>query len=613
MLKRVLFLLLVVVWSEASLVAHDAGLSNCPTLEATDLFTSDLDDTSVWLNYTSSERAINQFRFRESDTHFWKYSSITADATRFFSDLHPATQYEFQVSYICSAGSWTAFSASATFTTLDDSTIEENEEEESHPEEEMMDTTQVDSMYQDSVLVDSILQKAYLQIGDGTASCGDSLVCVPVYAVGQRSKMIAMVTWEVDILQFLEIQIADTFATSLFYQTDSMNLSNGQVPLLFTKDWSNEFSTQDTLAVAAICFQPNFDQATMTSVEFGTTRMYLEKDATTTDTLMHPNAQAGDIELISCEGIHLGGGTCDPIDGIGLTTSSVTETTAYIYNSHHNLDLNNQFRYRIKGDINWMYTDVQQSHFRRLLDLQPGTTYEFQANQECADGSFSDYSFSFYFSTHGDSGERTDNEGEAEIEIITDGTCERLDSTELTVSTIKQYFAYVYAPQPLGPVNNQFRYRIVGTSFWFYTSISPTYYRWLRGLQDGTLYEYQVSHECSEGLWSPYSGSYQFTTLPSINLNEQSTSRTKNKKGQIGTEIKLFPNPTTDFLMIAGADLAETQITLRDISGKLLQQLRLTDDQPHQISMQEYPAGMYFLDIQKRGELQSLKVIKTAE
>ena len=604
MLKRVLLLLLIVVGSEASLIANDAQLSNCPTLEATDLFTSDLEITAARLNYSQGERVINQFRLRESGTSAWEYSSISRDPFRYFSDLLPATQYEFQVSYICSSGAWTAFSETAFFTTIDNVTVEEEEEEEEVlPEPMSVDTTRVDSVQQDTVVADSMLEVAYLQIGDTVAYCGDSSVCVTISSLGLQSSMLALLTWDADVLQFQNIQIVDSFAHSVFYQTDSFHVWNGQAPLIFTDGWSSSFTANDTLAVAAICFQPIFDQVTSTAVEFDRTRIILSKDTTQSDTLINPNTQSGTIQLGSCEGIHLGGGTCDPIDGVGLTTSSVTETTAYIYNSHHNLDLNNQFRYRKKGDPHWRYTDVQQSHFRRLRDLQPGTTYEFQANQECADSSFSDYSFSFYFATHGDSEESAEDEEEIDTEIITDLTCERIDSNLLTVSTIKQFFAYIYTPQPLGPVNNQFRYRPVGTSFWFYTSISPTYYRWLRGLQDGTLYEYQVSHECSEGVWSPYSGSYQFTTLVSINLQGTGTSRSVNA-------TTLFPNPGTDQITIDPNGGLIEHIRIISMNGQVMKERLGRYENSLQVDVGDFPEGMYIVEWKREDRTEYLKFIK---
>ncbi len=603
MLKRVLLLLLIVVGSLPSLVATDAHLSNCPTLEATDLFTSDIETTEARLNYSQEERAINQFRVRESSTSAWDYSSISKDSFRYISDLLPATEYEFQVSYICASGVWTAFSATAFFTTADNVTVEEEEEEEESSEPMPSDTTQIDSMHQDTVPVDTFLETAYLQIGDTVAYCGDSSVCVSISAAGLQSSMLALLTWDADILQFQNIQIADSFANTIFYQTDSFHVWNGQSPLIFNEGWSSGFTATDTLPVAAICFQPIFDQVTSTAVEFDSTRIILNIDDTQPDTITNPITQSGTIELGSCEGIELGGGTCDPIDGIGLTTSSITDSTAYIYNSHHNLDLYNQFRYRKKGDPHWTYTDIQKSHFRRLLGLQSGTTYEFQANQECADGSFSDYSFSFYFATHGDSGEASEDDEDTDTDIVVDDTCERIDSSLLTVSTIKQFFAYIYTPQPLGPVNNQFRYRPVGTSFWFYTSISPTYYRWLRGLQDGTLYEYQVSHECSEGVWSAYSGSYQFTTLISVNLQGTSTSRSVNAPA-------LFPNPGTDQITIDPNGGLIEHIRIISMNGQVMNERLGRYENSLQVDVGDFPEGMYIVEWKREDRTEYLKFIK---
>ena len=162
-------------------------------------------------------------------------------------------------------------------------------------------------------------------------------------------------------------------------------------------------------------------------------------------------------------------------------------------------------------------------YFRRIVELQQGTAYEYQTNQQCPDSTFSDYSISHSFTTLGQGTAVIGEEIEQEElgDIITSDDCKAVDGKDLYVNTIKQFYAHIHTPQPYGPIRNQFRYRIVGSSTWLYTSISTTYNRYLMGLEDGQEYEYQASHECENGVWSPFSDSNTFKTLPSINFTSE--------------------------------------------------------------------------------------------
>ena len=146
----------------------------------------------------------------------------------------------------------------------------------------------------------------------------------------------------------------------------------------------------------------------------------------------------------------------------------------------------------------------------------------------CSYGSFTDFSTSFTFTTTGEatnnggnttSGGTADNDSENTSEETTDdnqnfeGTnCQTIEASDLTTSSITDTYAYIYTPQPFGAVNNQFRYRIVGTETWTETEISVVYYNFLSNLASGTTYEFQVRHECTVGDWSNYSSSAEFTT-----------------------------------------------------------------------------------------------------
>ena len=330
--------------------------------------------------------------------------------------------------------------------------------------------------------------------------------------------------------------------------------------------------------------------------------------------------QQGSMTLYACKDINLGGGTCDPIPGSGLTTSTVESHNAYIYTSQPNGAVPNQFRYRVLGTENWKYTNVDTIYFRRIVELQEGTAYEYQTSQQCSDSTFSDYSVSYSFTTLGQGeeivGEEIEEE-EKEGDIITSDACEPVDSIDLYVSTIKQYFAYVQTPQPYGPIRNQFRYRVVGRNSWFYTSISTSYNRYLMGLEDGQEYEYQASHECENGVWSAFSGSYVFETLPSINLTSEGTASkailTNSNQKNTRSPLSVYPNPTSETIQVQSEFpfSATSQLMITDLTGKIVKTMILPISQSVlSIDVQDLNAGIYMVQLQSGKLVEMTKFIK---
>ncbi len=188
------------------------------------------------------------------------------------------------------------------------------------------------------------------------------------------------------------------------------------------------------------------------------------------------------------------GSACDNALSSKLTTSSVAQTSAYIYTSRPYGNVNNQFRYRFVGGTLWSYTDISSNYFRRLTDLQEGTEYEFQVRHECESGTYTDFSDLSTFATQGITG------------------CDQIFDVDLYTSSTTDDRTYVYTTQPYGKVDNKFRYRPIGTTDWIESSVENTYYRSLTGLMSGTEYEFQVSHFCQGWAWTDWSFSSSFTT-----------------------------------------------------------------------------------------------------
>ncbi|MFK7982733.1 MAG: C10 family peptidase, partial [Saprospiraceae bacterium] len=212
---------------------------------------------------------------------------------------------------------------------------------------------------------------------------------------------------------------------------------------------------------------------------------------------------------------------CSVLPLSGLSANTISNHNAYIYTAQPNGLVINRFRYRPVGTTEWTITDDANTHYRYLSNLLAGTEYEIQATQQCSSGGFAEYSGTYTFKTTGeatndggsDNGDGGDNGGDGNTgETPNETDCASVDGNDLTTSSITDTYTYVYTPQPLGAVNNQFRYRPVGTNDWATTDVSNNYYRFLADLAAGTTYEFQVRQECKTDSWSNYSTTNQFTT-----------------------------------------------------------------------------------------------------
>ncbi|MEM1121008.1 MAG: C10 family peptidase, partial [Bacteroidota bacterium] len=321
---------------------------------------------------------------------------------------------------------------------------------------------------------------------------------------------------------------------------------------------------------------------------------------------------------------------CAAIDGVNLTTSSITETYAYIYTPQPLGAINNQFRYRKTGTSAWEVTDISTSYYRFLGDLSAGTTYEFQVRQECTANSWSNYSTSMEFRTTGTAQddstmEETNEEENTNTAEDTDNpNCAAVNVSGLFTSSVSNQNAYIYTPQPLGAVNNQFRYRPVGTTTWATTDISTLYYRYLSGLTAGTQYEFQTRQECSANNWSAYSESAYFTTTGGI-ANGKVTNQLPSPLTFIELEavnpaysdrslqITVYPNPVMDRLTLdlSVAPTALTQIRVMDQMGRMIRVQKVNGaNQRYEINVANLLPGVYLLQVKTQQVVLVKKFIK---
>ncbi|WP_199118075.1 GEVED domain-containing protein [Pedobacter sp. ASV28] len=76
-------------------------------------------------------------------------------------------------------------------------------------------------------------------------------------------------------------------------------------------------------------------------------------------------------------------------------------------------------------------------------------------------------------------------------------------------------------------------------------------------------------------------------------------------------EVKAYPNPTAKQLSINFAAGRFSMLQMRDLSGKVLQQLNIYETESSKdMDLGKYPSGIYLLSVEGKGHYQSIKVVK---
>ena len=553
----------------------------------------------AWLNlhnfYLDQEIS---FRYKESGTTNWITTPSIEEANHLLSNLKSGTQYEYQGRRKCCAGGWSSYTATQIFVSSGERVSGPD------PTESTCDAIAITGLTTSS-------------IGDNNAY---------VYTTQPLG------------------QINNQFRYRTVGTTDWTNSSIGTTYYRYLSDLLA--GTQYEFQVRQECTADDWSDYS-TSQNFTTTGTAVNGGSTDnggSDGVDNGSSDGGSTDNGGSDGGNDGttNAGCDSsINGNNLYTSSISGSAAYVYTPQPNGAVNNQFRYRPTGTSTWTLTNIATSYYRYLSELLAGTTYEYQVSQQCADGTYSDFSTTASFSTTGTAvnGGGTDNSGSDGVDNgssdgadngSSDGsnndggstttTCDLIISgTSLYTSSISGSAAYVYTPQPLGAVNNQFRYRPSGTSAWSYTNVATTYYRYLTGLAAGTTYEFQVQQECEELIWSEFSSSAFFTTTgnfqsegPANKPHDYATFRRLTVE-QAPTKIQVSPNPVQRVFEFSADQAFELGATLQiyNTQGKQLRSISLPAGQQRQaVNIDNLNAGIYLVQYRTATTSQTLKFIK---
>jgi len=548
------------------------------------------------VNYTSGEQDIS-FRYRKLGTTQWIETPTTADFFYRATGLDLASEYEFQSRRRCCPSDWSPYSESQTFATAGFVPCTPLAAEGLSADVLSDETAYI---YTVQPFGPAVNQFRYRPIGTEEWSFTDNATTHFRFL----SELLAGTTYEVQVSQECSNGGFTSYSDSFSFSTTGAQTGDEE-------DDTDNGEEEDDVD------NGNGDNST---------------DETTTNT------------------------DCAVIDGDDLTTSSITETYAYVYTPQPFGAVNNQFRYRKAGTTDWNTTDIATTYYRFLADLAAGTTYEFQVRQECKTDSWSNFSTSNQFTTTGtattetedtededdadDTEENEENTGDEHAEEVEgngeeeateeeevneeeeaiESDCDNIDVSQMFTSSIGNHNAYVYTPQPFGAVNNQFRYRPVGTTSWALTEMSTLYYRYLSDLSLGTSYEFQVRHECIANKWSNFSASANFTTtgnstnsrispiLPApLTLNELTVVNPQAYSSSTldNNALTVFPNPTDGLLNLTLEQPLKiaTQIRIYDKMGRSLKEVTFSPLDPSlQINVSDLISGVYLIQIQLENE-----------
>ncbi|MFN3938970.1 MAG: T9SS type A sorting domain-containing protein, partial [Chitinophagales bacterium] len=134
----------------------------------------------------------------------------------------------------------------------------------------------------------------------------------------------------------------------------------------------------------------------------------------------------------------------------------------------------------------------------------------------------------------------------------------------------------------------------------FRPSSESSAYALTAALTPSTTYGVRLKTTClDEGVFSPYSAWYYFTTAPL-------------RLGKSNTELSVYPNPTSGIIAIEGVNFSgETRVNVTDVTGQTVYQNTLTNNS-QVIDLSYLANGLYFMSISNgvKREVINLSIVK---
>jgi hypothetical protein len=133
------------------------------------------------------------------------------------------------------------------------------------------------------------------------------------------------------------------------------------------------------------------------------------------------------------------------------------------------------------------------------------------------------------------------------------------------------------------------------------SAFAEFYFNVASAIAENTILDFQID---VTNLIPSSADTCYFTETFSVNLN---LGNTVGLESYTNNPFTVFPNPANDFVHLSGVDFIPSEISLTDISGRLI---LLNSSNNSTISTSNVPAGLYFLQVKDQsGRVHQLKIV----
>lgn len=473
-----------------------SGGVTCNTPTTAQLLANNVTTNTATLVTNVSGMVGYDWRYRVAGTSTWTDVASAPSGSINITSLTPNSNYEFQGSVQCTAGgTWTAWSASKTFTTLGA-----------------------------TCTAPTTAQTSVSNLAATTATLNCSVTGVVSY--DWRYKLVSSSTW-IDVTNTTanNLNVSALAAASNYEFQAAVQCTAGGA-------WSAWSASKTFTTLAAVaCTAPTTAQMSATNITATTatlncsmtgavsydwryrlvaTSLWTNLSNTSTNSVNIGGLQVSSNYqfqvIVQCTA---GGAwtawsasntfitpsvTCTAPTTAQISASNITTSTATLNSSVTGV-VGYDWRYRIVGGSTWTELNNTTASNINLSSLTAGSNYEFQVAVQCTEGgTWTAWSASNTFST-------------------LSATCNAPTTAQISASNITASTATLNN-SVTGVVGHDWRYRLVGSSTWIDLASTTMGSANLSGLIAASNYEFQVAVQCTAGgAWSAWSGSKTFTTL----------------------------------------------------------------------------------------------------
>ncbi len=280
-----------------------------------------------------------------------------------------------------------------------------------------------------------------------------------------------------------------------------------------------------------------------------------------------------------------GGGSTSCTAPSSLNVSSIAQNTATVSWPVGTGATAYRLSYKTSAATTWGTEITVNANTYALSGLTASTAYNVRVRSVCGTA------FSAYVT--------------ANFSTIANPSCTKptgLNATNITATTANMTWSAVSGAQAY-----DLQYRLSNNPAWITISNIPTNSHQLTGLQANKTYRTKVRTKCAgTNNYSAYSAEKTFTTPAQMGGGNGSDMSVGNDREGIDNEdaitlpmegdMLLSPNPTTGFVTVSlsMSEIAQVQVDLLDMNGKLIQQQQVTlQEGAVQFDLTGLPLGVY--------------------